>query len=103
MENFNKADYKIKYLKYKAKYLELKDLLEGGTLEEDAKKKCEILKDKNSCSQIFGCTANKVFPGCNFNKEKYKAAYDADISARISAEHRNRMKKEYSGINPRNF
>ena len=30
MQNSNEEDFKKKYLKYKAKYLELKDLLEGG-------------------------------------------------------------------------
>jgi hypothetical protein len=98
MQNSNEENFKKKYFKYKAKYLELKDVLEGGTLEEDTKKKCEILKDKNSCSKIFGCTANKIFPGCNFNKEKYKAEFDADISARVMEEHRRKMRIENSGI-----
>jgi len=30
MDNSNEEDFNKKYLKYKAKYLELKDLLEGG-------------------------------------------------------------------------
>jgi hypothetical protein len=30
MQNSTQEDFKKKYLKYKAKYLELKDLLEGG-------------------------------------------------------------------------
>ena len=35
MQNSNEEDFKKKYLKYKTKYLELKDLLKGGLARED--------------------------------------------------------------------
>ena len=40
MQNSNEEDFKKKYLKYKAKYLELKELLEGG------------IPSKKACSQL---------------------------------------------------
>ena len=43
MQNSNEEDFKKKYLKYKAKYLELKDLLEGGIPPKTDQKEYPLL------------------------------------------------------------
>jgi len=59
MQNLNEEDFKKKYLKYKAKYLELKDLLDGGTKKStpsSSKIDCtdyEYSKDFSKCPK--GC------------------------------------------------
>jgi hypothetical protein len=81
MQNSNEAYFKNKYLKYKAKYLELKDLLEGGVptpAEEKAETDCKAIKDKKECINIKnpGCEiAGALTIGkCNFNKKAYQDA-----------------------------
>ena len=87
MQNSNEENFKKKYFKYKAKYLDIKDLLEGGITPEEkkaaeekaaneAKKRCETT-DKDKCSRKGGpgCTESTIFGkllGCSFNKEKWK-------------------------------
>lgn len=80
MQNSNEEDFKIKYFKYKAKYLELKDLLEGGvpTPAEEIKAEtdCKAIKDKKECININkpGCEIAGAFTSgkCKFNKQAYE-------------------------------
>jgi hypothetical protein len=69
MQNLNEEDFKKKYLKYKAKYLELKDLLEGGAKEDKDKQLCESTS-KGFCS-IYTACKDGFFSGCNFNINEY--------------------------------
>jgi hypothetical protein len=80
MQNSNEEDFKIKYLKYKAKYLELKDLLEGGIPKRDdapetVKLPCfakSIQRDERACNAVKYCSYDKSTSMCSFDKLKWK-------------------------------
>ena len=55
MQNLNEEDFKKKYFKYKAKYLELKELLEGGRKKSKSRPDCERITVKQTCLDTAGC------------------------------------------------
>jgi hypothetical protein len=64
MQNSNEEEFKKKYLKYKAKYLELKDLIEGGNTPTDQckdldKKKCNNIDNSKKCIWRRGVCLNR--------------------------------------------
>ena len=54
MQNSDEENFKEKYFKYKTKYLELKDLIEGGKLPKDKSKD----KSKDSFTNKLGKIVN---------------------------------------------
>jgi hypothetical protein len=92
MQNSNEAYFKNKYLKYKAKYLELKDLLEGGnppkTEADEIKyplltklKTLCITSSRDKCKEISEKHCNKgIISGCNFSiQEGDKDGVEAEL------------------------
>ena len=55
MQYSNEEEFKKKYLKYKAKYLELKNLLEGGIPKKKSQVNCKTIYAKSDC-ESKGCS-----------------------------------------------
>jgi hypothetical protein len=70
MQNLNEEDFKKKYLKYKAKYLELKDLLKGGLTREVTEKDACSKREKGKCGTDLYCV-DAMWKGCNFVKKAF--------------------------------
>jgi hypothetical protein len=65
MQNSDEEYFKKKYIKYKAKYLALKDLLEGGIPSKYKDKIDKIVNNKCNYEKFIDCS--KHFISCNWN------------------------------------
>jgi hypothetical protein len=103
MQNLNEEDFKKKYLKYKAKYLELKNLLEGGVppkTEDDKTKYPLLTKLKTLCTSTPASstkTCNKISQYCE--KKGSNTVCDFSINEedkeKVEAELIKKLKSEY--------